>query len=103
MTKRRTPEPKQPRIPAVLIIYVGIIILTIGILLWQYTAQIIRAHETLLSNPNITQETRWRYQGSLEWWNIAAITTYYPIALTLIIAGLATTLTTLIYKLIKKP
>jgi hypothetical protein len=103
MTKPKKPTPKQPKIPTILIIYTGIIILTIGILLWQYTTQIIQAHQTLLNNPNITQETRWRYQGSLEWWNIAAITTYYPIALTLIITGTATALTTIIYKLIKKP
>jgi hypothetical protein len=66
----------------------GTILLIIGVALWLYTNSVIQGHEQLLNNPNITQQEKWNYEGSLEWWKMAKITTYDPIAVILITAGL---------------
>ena len=66
----------------------GAILLIIGVALWLYTNSVIQGHEQLLNNPNITQQEKWNYEGSLEWWKMAKITTYDPIAVILITAGL---------------
>jgi len=66
----------------------GAILLLTGTTLWPYTNSVIQAHQQTLQNPNINQQQKWQTEGSLEWWQLAKITTYDPIAVILITAGL---------------
>ena len=79
----------------------GTIILIIGVALWLYTNSVIQGHEQLLNNPNITQQEKWNYEGSLEWWKMAKITTYDPIAVILITAGLVALLYVTLWAIIQ--
>jgi len=79
----------------------GAILLIIGVALWLYTNSVIQGHEQLLNNPNITQQEKWNYEGSLEWWKMAKITTYDPIAVILITAGLVALLYVTLWAIIQ--
>lgn len=76
---------------------IGALLLIIGISLWLYTSSIIQGHEQLLNNPNLTQEQRWNYEGSLQWWKTAKATTYDPLSIILISLGLCAIEYTIIY------
>ena len=77
-------------------LWLGITLITIGITLWLYTDQTIKTHQQILQNPNLTQQEKWKYQGSLDWWKKAALTTYHPTATALITIGTCLTETALI-------
>jgi len=79
----------------------GTIILIIGVALWLYTNSVIQGHEQLLNNPNITQQEKWNYEGSLGWWKMAKITLYDPIAVILITAGLVALLYVTLWAIIQ--
>jgi len=70
------------------IFFLGIILLIMGFWLWTYTNVMILYNEQQLNNPTLTQEEKWRYEGSLEWWKTVRVTTYDPMAITLITIGL---------------
>jgi len=82
--------------------WLGTILITTGITLWLYTDHTIKTHQQILQDPNLTQQEKWKYQGSLEWWKKAALTTYYPTATALITLGTCLTETAIIL-LISKP
>jgi len=44
----------------------------------------------------LKEQEKWKYQGSLEWWKKAALTTYHPTATALITLGTCLTETALI-------
>jgi len=98
MSKLKTPT-KRKRLTA--IFGTGAILLITGISLWLYTNSVIQTHEQLLSNTNLTLEEKWRYEGSLQWWKTARITTYDPIAVTLITIGLVAILYTILYAIVQ--
>jgi len=79
----------------------GAILLIIGVALWLYTNSVIQGHEQLLNNPNLTQQEKWNYEGSLEWWKMAKITLYDPIAVILITAGLVALLYVTLWTIIQ--
>jgi len=79
----------------------GAILLIIGVALWLYTNSVIQGHEQLLNNPNITQQEKWNYEGSLERWKMAKITLYDPIAVILITAGLVALLYVTLWTIIQ--
>jgi len=79
----------------------GTIILIIGVALWLYTNSVIQGHEQLLNNPNLTQQEKWNYEGSLGWWKMAKITLYDPIAVILITAGLVALLYVTLWAIIQ--
>jgi len=76
---------------------IGTLLLITGITLWLYTNSIIQGHEQLLNNPNLTQQQRWTYEGSLQWWKTAKTTTYNPLSIILISLGLCAIEYTIIY------
>jgi len=76
---------------------IGILLLTIGIGLWLYTDSVTRGLEQLLNNPNLTEQQRWAYEGSLQWWKTAKKTTYDPISIILVTIGLVAIEYTIIY------
>ena len=77
--------------------WLGVILLTIGISLWLYTDQTIKNHERILQTENLPIEEKWRYEGSLEWWRKASLTTYHPISITLLTIGTCLMETALIF------
>jgi len=79
----------------------GAILLIIGVALWLYTNSVIQGHEQLLNNPNLTQQEKWNYEGSLGWWKMAKITLYDPIAVILITAGLVALLYVTLWAIIQ--
>lgn len=68
-------------------LWVGIVFLIIGVGLWLCTSSIIKGHEQMLNHQNLSQQDRWRYEGSLEWWRGTSMTLYYPLAAILIAIG----------------
>jgi len=69
------------------ILWVGIVFLIIGAGLWLFTSSIIQGHEQVLSHPNLSEQDKWRYEGSLKWWRGTSMTLYYPMAAILIAIG----------------
>jgi len=84
-----------------LIFLLGAILLLTGVFLWLYTNSIIQANQQTLQNPNLTQQERWAYEGSLQWWTINKITTYDPIAVILITTGLVALLYVTLWAIIQ--
>jgi hypothetical protein len=76
---------------------IGATLLIIGITLWLYTNNVIQGHQQLLNNPNISQDERWAYEGSLQWWQTAKKTTYDPTTIILITTGACTLELAIIY------
>jgi hypothetical protein len=70
------------------IILVGTLLIIIGIGLWLYTDSVIKGHEQILEDPNLTLDERNRWEGSLQWWKTAKLTKYGPISIILITMGL---------------
>jgi hypothetical protein len=70
------------------ILFMGVILLVIGISLWLYTDSVITGHEQRLNDPNLTLEQRWQWEGSLQWWKTAKTTTFNPTSIILITIGL---------------
>jgi hypothetical protein len=79
----------------------GAILLITGVTLLLYTNSVIQGHEQILNNPNLTQQERWDYEGSLEWWRMAKITTYDPIAVILITTGLVALLYVTLWAIVR--
>ena len=77
--------------------WLGVILLTVGIGLWLYTDQTIKNHERILQTENLPIEEKWRYEGSLEWWKKASLTTYRPTAIALLTIGTCLMETALIF------
>jgi len=80
---------------------IGILLLIIGISLWLYTDSVIRGHEQLLDNPNLTPQQKWDYEGSYQWWKTAKKTTYDPLTIILITIGLIAIEYTIIYIIVQ--
>jgi len=68
--------------------WIGAILILTGIGISVYVDSVIKSHEEKLFLWNLTQEERLRYEGSLEWWRMAKITTYDPLSIILIAVGL---------------
>jgi hypothetical protein len=71
------------------VILFGIVLIVAGAGLWIYTVFKIQALEQTMKHANLSLEDRWRSEGSLQWWRDTSRTTLYPVALLLIIIGLA--------------
>ena len=80
---------------------IGALLLITAISLWLYTDSIIQGHEQLLNNPNLTQQQRWAYEGSLQWWKTAKTTTYNPLSIILITIGLCAIEFAIIYAIVQ--
>jgi hypothetical protein len=93
-------KPKRKNTPTI-IASAGIILLTIGISLWLYTDFVIRGHEQLLNNTELTQEERWKIEGSLQWWITAKETRYEPLTIILVTIGLCAIEYAIIYLLVQ--
>lgn len=76
------------------VFYLGIILLIMGFWLWAYANVMILYNEQRLNSPTLTQEEKWRFEGSLKWWKTARVTTYNPTAIALITIGLIAVLYT---------
>jgi len=76
------------------VFYLGIILLIMGFWLWAYANVMILYNEQRLNSPTLTQEEKWRFEGSLKWWKTARVTTYNPTAIALIAIGLIAVLYT---------
>jgi hypothetical protein len=88
--------PKNKKTITTLTIIATTLIIT-GITLWLYTNNVIQGHQQLLNNPNLPQEDRWAYEGSLKWWQTAKKTTYDPITIILVTTGACTLELAIIY------
>lgn len=68
--------------------WIGAILILTGICLSVYVDLVIKSHEEKLFFWTLTIEEEWRYEGSLQWWRMAKITTYDPLSTILIAVGL---------------
>lgn len=80
---------------------IGIVFLIMGVGLWLYTESIVRGHEELLNDPNLTQEQRWACEGSLEWWRAAKRALYDPLAIVLVTIGFCAIEYVIIYLIVR--
>jgi hypothetical protein len=85
MSDPKTPK-KRSAIKAIAL--VGVILLIAGIGLWFYTDSVIRGLEQMLSDPNLTQSQRDRFEGSLVWWRDAKVHGYGILSIVLVTVGL---------------
>ncbi|MDH7478236.1 MAG: hypothetical protein QHH17_07640 [Candidatus Bathyarchaeota archaeon] len=84
-----------------LVALIGIVLLAMGIGLWLYTESVVRGHEHLLNDPNLTQEQRWECEGSLQWWRTAKKTLYDPLAIILVTIGFCAIEYVIIYLIVR--
>lgn len=68
--------------------WIGAMLILTGIVLSVYVDSVIKIHEEKLFWKNLTTEEKWGYEGSLQWWRMAKITTYDPLSTILIAVGL---------------
>ena len=82
---------KQFRSPkvAVLIYFVGTALIIAGQSVYRYANQTISDLEAKLSQPELSQNEYWDIDGSLDWWRPALVSTFGPISIYLIAAGIA--------------
>ena len=97
MLKRKHVKPHRQLTWKLVLFLTGVISSIMGTELWFYTDSVIQGHEQLLQNPNLTQQEIYAYEGSLQWWRIARITTYDPISLALIAGGILIAISSLLY------
>jgi len=80
---------------------IGILLLATGVALWLYTDWVIKNHEQMLNNSDLTSQQRDAWQGSLEWWTDTKRKYYNPISVILIAAGLSTIECAIIYAIVQ--
>lgn len=93
-------KPKRKYLQKVVAL-IGIVFLTMGVGLWVYTESVVRGHEQLLNDPNLTQEQRWECEGSLLWWRTAKRTLYDPLAIILVTIGFCAVEYVIIYLIVR--
>jgi len=86
---------KRKRVLAVILLGVSYII--IGIALWLITDLTIQNHEQILSNSNLIQEEKLRWENSLQWWRTAKTTIWEPASISLITIGICSIEYTMLY------
>jgi hypothetical protein len=99
MSDSKTSLKRKGAIKAITLI--GVILLIAGIGLWLYTDSVIKGHEQILNDPNLSQDQRWSWEGSLEWWREAKITRFDPLSITLITIGLCALEYAIIYVMVR--
>ena len=67
---------------------VGTIILIASLICSYYPNSVIAGLEGNLSNSALSQEDRWMYQGSLDWWHIERLTVYQPVSYLLTVSAI---------------
>ncbi len=74
---------------AVVVVYVvGIALILAGQFLYKYATQTIADLEAKLSYPLLPESEYWQYRGALDWWRGAIISTFGPVSIYLIVAGI---------------
>jgi hypothetical protein len=66
---------------------IGALILIIGLVLSYYPNTVISGIEGKLQYSDLPQETKFMYQGSLNWWHIEQLTVYQPVSYLSIVTG----------------
>lgn len=99
MSDPKTPLKRKGALKAITLI--GALLLIIGIGLWLYTDSVIKGHEQILKDKSLTQEQIWGWEGSLQWWRAAKITTYDPLSIILITIGLCVLEYVIIYVMVR--
>jgi hypothetical protein len=77
------------------ILFLGIVLIVAGAILWTYIGFKIQELEQSLRDGNLNLEDSWYSEGSLLWWRGVSRTILYPIVLSLLVMGLAFVLLTL--------
>ena len=90
---------KRKRVRAVIVL--GVLLIIIGTAIWLYTNLVIESHEKALNNPNLTQEEKWTWEGSLRWWRTAKATFGDPASMMLVVMGICAVEYTLLYEIVK--
>jgi len=73
---------------AVIVFCVGVILILAGQSLYRYANQTISDLETKLSQADLFTNEYYALEGSLRWWRTAIVSTYGPISIFLIAAGI---------------
>jgi len=82
------------------VILAGGLFIVIGMALWLFTDFVIQGHEQILSNPDLIQEEKWRWEGSLQWWTTAE-TTCHSTSIILITIGVCAIELTLLHTILQ--
>lgn len=69
-----------------LLLWIGTLLLVLGIGIWSYAGSVIKNKEQLL-NGNLPPDQRNEIQGSLQWWKNTQIKLYNPIAFASVTTG----------------
>ncbi len=79
-------------LPIVIILIVGAALVVIGEALYWYVNSTISSLEMKLLQAGLSSSDHDAFQGSLNWWQTEKTSTYVPISIFVIIAGIATVL-----------
>jgi hypothetical protein len=99
MSNPKTPTKKRSTIKAIAL--VGVLLLIAGIGLWLYTDSVIKGLEQMLSDPNLTQNQRDRFEGSLAWWRDTKVHGYGILSIVLVAIGLCALEYSIIYVMVQ--
>jgi len=83
------------------VIALGVLFIIIGTAVWLYTNLVIESHERILDNPNLTQEEKWSWEGSLRWWRTAKATVGDPTSIMLTMVGICAIEYTILYEILQ--
>jgi len=83
------------------VILAGGLFIVIGMTLWLFTDFVIQSHEQILNDPNLIQEEKWRWEGSLQWWTTAKYGTCHPTSIILITIGVCAIELTLLHAVLQ--
>ena len=78
---------------------IGAVILIIGLALSTYTDSVIGFLHEVLREGGLSQAQRDYFQGMYEWWTLAKVTFYHPIAYLLIVIGIIVLVFSIFYSL----
>lgn len=73
---------KRNRFKIAFLTVVSLII--VGFTLLFIPNMVIDGYEQLLGASDLTLEETWRYEGALQWWRIASVTVFHPLAVILV-------------------
>jgi len=79
------------------VIVLGVSFIIIGIALWLFTDLVIQNYEQILSNSNLIQEEKMRWESSLQWWRTVKTTACELTSIILVTMGICAIECTMLY------
>jgi len=75
-----------------LAVLMGLVLIIAALSIWFVSIIEIKGKEIILATQDLRLEEVWRYEGALQWWKNAYVTTIFPATAILTISGIVTML-----------